>query len=248
MKKKKTILGICRICKERKELTFEHIPPRSAFNKSSRYFTIDSTEYYQNFEQYNNNEMKPKSKLEQGGLGEYCLCEDCNGFLGSKYVREYKKFAEIAMSIIYNNEDDIKCYEFDISDINLLKFLKQIIAIFVCTNQPVFTDSYPELIEFIRDPNNENLVKRYRVYMYLNNVGQIRTGKLHFTNTHGAICDFAFPPFGFVLSIDNPKRIMEVSEITNFKHYNKLKSLEKLPIILNRYPTHYPFPLDFREK
>jgi len=247
MSNKNTIYGICRICKEKKELTFEHIPPRSAFNKNSRFFVINSTEYYQNFEKYSTKKLKPKSKIEQGGLGEHCLCEDCNNFLGSNYVREYKKFAKIAMSIISTCQENTKCFELDISDINLLKFMKQVIAIFICTNKPVFTDSYPGLIEFIENPNSGNFPERYRVYMYLNNEGQVRNGTIHFTNTHGAICDFTNPPFGFVLSIDNPNRIKEVSEITNFKYYNKLKDIKKLLIMLNKYPSHYPFPLDFRE-
>lgn len=32
MGKKKEIIGICKICKEEKKLTYEHFPPKSAFN------------------------------------------------------------------------------------------------------------------------------------------------------------------------------------------------------------------------
>ncbi|WP_299008509.1 hypothetical protein [uncultured Tenacibaculum sp.] len=247
MKTKKTIKGTCRICKQEKELSFEHIPPKSAFNKNNRFYTISSIDYYQNFEQYKNE--KPNLKIEQGGLGEYCLCVNCNGFLGQMYVREYKKFSHIAMSILNKYEDNyVKSFEFDISDINLLKFLKQITSIFVCSNQPAFTNSYPELIDFIKKPELESLPDKYRFYMYLNNEGHIKNGKFHYTNIHGMVCEFVYPPFGFVLNIDNPNRIMEVTEITNFKHYNKIDKTRKLPIILNKYITHYPFPLDFRQK
>ena len=82
--------------------------------------------------------------------------------------------------------------------------------------------------------------------MYLNNEGKNRNGHIHNTNKYGTVCDFTFRPFGFVLSIDNPDRLNQLSEITNFKYYHKIKALDKLPIILNKYPTHYPFPLDFR--
>lgn len=119
---KKTKIGVCRICKEEKELNFEHVPPRSAFNKNSRYQIINSTDYYTNVENFLRKTKKIKSKIEQGGLGDYCLCFDCNEFLGSKYVREYKKFAELCMSIITHEDKNAKAFKFDISDLNHLKF------------------------------------------------------------------------------------------------------------------------------
>lgn len=243
---KKPIVGKCKLCQETKDLTFEHYPPRSAFNKETRYYTINQTEYLQNAKKYVFQDLKPKSKKEQGGIGNYSFCEECNGFLGSKYVRTYKKFAKIAMSIIQSNDKNIKAYKFDISDINLLKFLKQITSIFIAANSHLFTKSYPELLEFVKNENLNDLPDRYRFYMYLNNEGQVRNGHINFTNHYGTVCEFTFQPFGFVLSIDNPYRIMKLSEITNFKHYDKIKMLEKLPIILNKYPTYYPIPLDFR--
>lgn len=83
--------------------------------------------------------------------------------------------------------------------------------------------------------------------MYLNHEGQVKNGTIFFTNLYGAICDFTFPPFGFVLSIDNDKQINKVTEITGFKHFNKYKNSELPQIVLNKYPTYYPFPLDFRK-
>tara|TARA_B110000114_G_C14953396_1_gene341258 strand:+ start:64 stop:828 length:765 start_codon:yes stop_codon:yes gene_type:complete len=243
---KETKIGKCKLCLETKELNFEHIPPRSAFNKETKYYIVDQTEYYKKAKEYTFENLKPKSRKEQGGIGQYSFCIDCSGFLGSKYVRTYKKFAEIAMSIIQSNDKNARAFEFDISDINLLKFLKQITAIFIATNQHSFTESYPELLKFVEDENLTELPKKYRFYMYLNNEGQNRNGNIHFTNHHGTVCEFTFSPFGFVLSIDNPIRLMPLTEITNFKHYEKTKTLEKLPIILNKYPTYYPFPMDFR--
>lgn len=245
---KKTIIGKCKICKETKELNFEHIPPRSAFNKETKYYKVNQMEYYQKAKEYVFENLKPKSKKEQGGLGQYCFCEDCNGFLGSKYVRTYKEFAKLAMNIIQSNDKNIKGFKFDISDINLLKFLKQITSMFIGCNNHSFTEVYPELLKFVKDESLIELPNRFRFYMYLNNEGQTRNGQILFTNLHGTVCEFTFKPFGFVLSIDNPNRINELSEITNFKYYDKIKKVGKLPIILNKYPTYYPFPLDFRTK
>jgi hypothetical protein len=248
---RKKIIGKCKLCKEEKELSFEHIPPQSAFNKETRYYNIKQNEYLQKAKEYTFGNLKPKSKKEQGGVGRYCFCEECNGFLGAKYVRTYKKFAHIAMSIIQSNDQKAKSFKFDISDINLLKFLKQVVSIFIATNSDVFTESYPELLDFVKDERLDKLPNRYRFYMYLNNEGQLRNGHIHFTNLYGTVCEFTYSPFGFVLSIDNPNRIMPLTEITSFKFYEKIKQIEEvgeLPIILNKYPTYYPIPLDFRTK
>jgi hypothetical protein len=142
----------------------------------------------------------------------------------------------------------LKAYQFDISGLDLLKFLKQITAIFIASNNDLFAISYPELLEFVKEENLTELHQKYRFYMYLNNEGKNRNGQIHYTNLYGAVCDFTFPPFGFVLSIDNPNRIMQLTEITDFKHFEKFKINENIPIILNKYPTYYPFPLDFRTK
>lgn len=247
MKKRQNPIDICRLCKIKKELTFEHIPPRSAFNKNTKYKIIDNTEYYVNFLKYQSKELTYRSRVEQGGLGEFCLCADCNNFLGRNYVNEYTKFAKKAMSILNSAPKNAKGFEFDISDIDLLKFIKQVISIFICSNDIYFTDEYNELIDFVKNSEDSNLPERYRVYMYLNNEGVLKNGGFHLTNNYGIVCEFTYPPFGFVLSIDNPNQIMEVSEITAFKYYNKIKdNVEKLPIILNKYATNYPFPLDFR--
>lgn len=48
----------------------------------------------------------------------------------------------------------------------------------------------------------------------------MRSGSLMYTNMYGAICEFSFMPFGFVLSIDNPDPLMQLFNITEFKKFN----------------------------
>ena len=241
------IIGICKICRVEKKLNYEHFPPRSAFNKKTRFFSLHSTDYYTNFAEYLNGK-KPKAKIKQGGLGDYCLCEDCNNFLGLKYVNDYVNFAKIGITII-NETEDFKAIEFNIKrqEVNLKNFLKQITSIFICNNDSWFTEAYPELLEFVRNENYTELPSKFRFYMYLNNEGQIKNGNWTFDNSNGGICEFAFPPFGFVLNIENENRIMELSEITDFKFFEKVKNKD-FNIILNKYATYSPIPLDFRTK
>lgn len=245
--KKKKIIGLCKICKQEKELTYEHIPPKSANNKSTKFYEISTKEYYQNAEDYVNGNMKPKSQKKQGGMGSYCLCENCNAFLGKEYVRDYKQFALIANSIMSEHKN-AKGYSFNIAEINLLNFIKQVIAIFICQNCHSFTLTYEGLIEFVTDTKSQYLPDKYKLYMYLNDEGNFRNGHVMYTNKWGTICEFTFRPFGFVLSIDNPFPIIELSNVTDFKNYNPDFHYKQIPIILNKYPAILPFPLDFRTK
>ena len=56
-----------------------------------------------------------------------------------------------------------------------------------------------------------------------------------------------FSPFGFVLNLENENRIMELSEITDFKFFETVK-IKDFNIILNKYATYSPIPLDFSTK
>lgn len=246
MNKQNTITGLCKLCKEEKPLTYEHIPPRSAFNKTTKFYELNSKEYYQNAKDFSDGKLKPRAKVNQGGLGSYCLCRSCNEYLGQKYVRDYKKFAEIAYAVI-SKQKDVRCFEIDISDINLLNFTKQIIASFICQNKTDFTKYYEGLIDFVINKSSNNLPERYKIYMYLNDEGNIRSGNLMYTNIAGALCEFTFKPFGFVLSIDNPQPIYELTNITDFKNFNPQLKYNDVIIKLNKYPTILPFPLDYRQ-
>jgi hypothetical protein len=69
--------GNCSLCGIFCDLTFEHVPPRSAFNKNTRYKTVP---YEQVLKSDNILDANFKGKIEQGGLGHYSLCSNCNSF------------------------------------------------------------------------------------------------------------------------------------------------------------------------
>ncbi|MGV3696318.1 hypothetical protein [Flavobacterium sp.] len=240
------IIGICKLCKEEKNLSFEHYPPSSAYNKNTKYFSVSHEDYFKNSKTESLLNYKPRGKKSQGGLGEFCLCEDCNNFLGTAYVREYKKWASLGMHLL--SQGEFKSIGFTVKDINFLKILKQIVAIFICNNDISFTESYKGLIEFVKDVDSNVLPSRYRIFTYLNNEGQIRTGNINFSSLHGAVCEFTFPPFGYVLSIDSHYDFETMLEFTGLKEIKNFDKLE-IEMILNKYPTYLPFvPMDHRTK
>lgn len=90
----KMIYGICRICGENKELTFEHVPPETVFNKGAvRNVTLDAVIK----DTVKENKLPweinyGKGKIKQRGRGGFYLCGDCNSCTGQWYVPEYSRF------------------------------------------------------------------------------------------------------------------------------------------------------------
>lgn len=232
-------IGICRICKNKTQLSFEHIPPKVAFNKYTKYRSIPFLEYIQNSHR---EDYKPSVKLQQGGIGDYCLCRTCNSFLGNNYVPDYFKMAQVSKSIFQNK--DFEKAIITTNGISPLRLLKQVISMFVCINRPEFTEANPELLKFLKNPKEKNLPNKYRVFMYLNNRGQIRNLTTMYTNVYGLVNELTFAPLGFVLSIDSDNSF-PLTEITHFKNIDE-DYYGDINFELLNLPTHSPFPIDYR--
>jgi hypothetical protein len=239
MSRRKMQNGICRICKKKAELSFEHIPPKVAFNKYTKFRSVPFLEYAQNSHK---EDYKPTAKLQQGGIGEYCLCRNCNSFLGNNYVPDYFKMTQTAKAI-FQKKDFSKAI-FTTNEISPLRFLKQILSMFVCINKPDFTDEEPELLNFLKNPSENSLPDKFRVFMYLNHIGQIRNLTSMYTNVYGLVNELTFPPLGFVLSIDSSNPF-PLTEITHFKNIS-VDYRDEVNYGLFNLQTHLPFPIDYR--
>ena len=239
MARRKMQNGICRICKKKTELSFEHIPPKSAFNKYTKFRSVPYLEYVQNSHR---EDYKPMAKLQQGGVGNYSLCRNCNSFLGNNYVPDYFKMSQVGKAIF--QEKNFGKAIFTTVEISPLRLLKQALAMFVCMNEPEFTDENPELLDFLKNPKEENLPDKFRVFMYLNNTGQIRKLTSMYTNNYGLVNELSFPPLGFVLSL-NSTSSFPLTEITNFKNIDS-EYKGSVNFELLNHPTHLPFPIDYR--
>jgi hypothetical protein len=85
----KQVIDECRLCGMIKSLTFEHVPPKAAFNHYPRFYP-------------NTREMidaryrgaPPPSIVEEPrGAGAYTLCGECNTKRGARYAREFMDWA-----------------------------------------------------------------------------------------------------------------------------------------------------------
>ena len=87
--------GTCALCGAETQLTFEHIPPRCAFNNHpAKSYSGDEL-----IKTIAGEKRKPwdlsglKYSNDQKGFGMYSLCSKCNSYTGKYYGNEYKKFA-----------------------------------------------------------------------------------------------------------------------------------------------------------
>jgi hypothetical protein len=84
---KKSMPGICHICGEQTDLTFEHVPPECAFNDKPFIYTT----LMEGMDIGPNDPLK--GTLQRKGMGAYTLCGRCNNQTGKWYGDAFGKWA-----------------------------------------------------------------------------------------------------------------------------------------------------------
>ena len=239
--------GVCRLCGQNTDLSFEHVPPRTTFNKDTKYTSVDFEDY---IKIKNPLIETPKGKTKQGGIGYNSFCKKCNSFLGSNYVPAYKKWVQRGFEILKNTE--FYPHKYIIKEVEPLKILKHIISMFLAINGEWYLESFPELADFVSNPDTRTLSKKYRIFTYLTRAEKVRY--MHHV-VHGNLStgsainctEIAFPPYGCVLTMDFDGDIKFLNDITKFKEFDFNKKTN-LSVNMFQLPTHMPFPLDYRTK
>jgi len=239
--------GICRLCNNWCQLTYEHVPPKVTFNKHTRFKSISFMDY---LKEHNPLEANFKGKIEQGGLGFYSLCRRCNNFLGSTYVTDYQKYSN--SFIEFAKKEHLNAFEFRMHEFKALNVFKQILSMFFSINDETFSRNNRDLADFILDPNSRNFPNRFRLFNYLNTEGGLRNLPIMaFGNiSSGEIVlgtEMAFPPLGHVLTIDFKGSIPYQQEITSFNESEPDMKID-FGFRIYRLPTYLPILLDYREK
>ncbi|WP_336065194.1 hypothetical protein [Mesoflavibacter sp. CH_XMU1404-2] len=247
MGRHKMTKGICHLCGKNTNLSFEHVPPKVAFNKNTKYVSVEFEDYIKS-----RNLLKdiPKGKTKQGGIGYNSFCENCNNFLGANYVNPYMKWVNAGIKLLADTEF-AACY-FKINEIQPLPILKQIVSMFLAINDNLFLDSFPELSEFVLNKKQNKLPEKFQIYTYLTRAERLRY--MHYnvygnlkTNNIIQCSELAYPPFGYILTFDSHLNRSYLRNITSFKDYN-LNDFQSFKMTLAQLPTYTIFPLDYRGK
>lgn len=239
--------GICKLCNQFGQLSYEHVPPKVTYNKNTRFRTINFLEYVKS---PNPLEIKYKGKIEQGGIGYYSLCKSCNSFLGTNYVREFQKYTNSFIS--FAKKKHLNAFELTMHDFRALYVLKQIVSMFFSINDESFSKNNRDLAEFVLNPKSNHLPNRFRLFNYINTEGQLRYLSMmaqgSFSSTNFVLgTEIAFPPLGYVMTLDFNGKLPFHQEITSFREYADNENVT-FDFKIYRLATHLPFILDYRDR
>lgn len=213
--------GICRICGLNKKLTFEHVPPESAFNSApifiQKHYHLHDKESY----------LYGKRHLSNRGAGGYYTCVDCNNNTGSWYGESYKKFVYIGVVALRRRVYASKYIEFEYA-IQPLNILKQVMAMFMAIDSSKQLLELKGLKEFVLNKNLQEFPIGLRIYIYQTNSISIRNGWSVMRTEKGyhTVGELTFSPFGFVYTLNSQPIREDYYEITPFKDYKFNQSIQ----------------------
>jgi hypothetical protein len=235
------VKDFCRICGKYDYLTDEHVPPKRAFNKN-RYMVGLM------------NDDDPlgepiKKAFRQGGIKFKTLCKKCNNDTGGWYGGAYVSWCLLAFDILRLSNGKPSLHY--VTSIFPLRIIKQIIVMFFSLNEH-FRESSSYLVRFVMNKELKNLPLEFRLFAYYNFKGNPRyspistVGDFSGKNAISTFTELTYPPFGFVLTInDSPPTDKQYRETTHFADYD-YDIRRQFDLNLNALETWLPIPGDYR--
>jgi hypothetical protein len=250
---RKPKIGSCRICGKVGVLSFEHVPPRAAFNRGRvEQFSVEQW--------LARVDGKPvtRGRIQQRGTGGFTLCESCNNLTGRLYAPELESLSRAGAQIIAGlppaAEQEANLEQAFVNGkivgARPLRLAKQIVAMMLAINSDGFGRPDPEQPAFVHDPRLRGLPTRYQLYLVVYQGPTLRhvplsarlapdTGVAHY------ISELAHPPFAYVLSIDEPSPALPIGNISHFADFDFDETAElELQLLVGFGHTMYP--LDYR--
>lgn len=183
--------GTCSICGKRARLTYEHIPPRSAFN-SSKQLMYDTRSFL----------LKGEKRFEtqQRGAGLYSLCASCNNLTGKWYGAAYADFA--VQGEKYRRASAFGGIGLPYT-IYPLRVFKQIISCFASANGPEWCNTKESIRRFLLHPQSREFPEEMDVLVYIQHNPSFKISHTTFqgdiyTGEHIIGSEWGFVPFGYV--------------------------------------------------
>ena len=154
-------IGPCCICGTVGSLSFEHVPPPSAFNDSSVF--LAEVKQLVGRDWWADSLDQMPGDTQQRGAGQYTLGEACNSKPGSWYVPAYVHLARAAMpALSISKAGDVVGISLEIRP---LRVLKQILVMFCSACGPNFV--FPELARYLLNRESRQLPPGHDIYLGL---------------------------------------------------------------------------------
>ncbi len=244
MARPKSVVGTCHICGAHGPLTFEHIPPKAAFNhhRTMRLKMDDVIAL--------GPDASPSGPAEQGGIGKHTLCGKCNNDTGAWYGGRFVEWCYQGMDILIKAEGrPTLAY---INHIYPLEIIKQIATMFFSVNNEKFREAHPDLVKFVLDPRAKGLPPDLRFFVYF-----CTSSRWRFIGTSGImridrnetiiVSEMNYPPYGYVLTLGSAPPDDRLLEITHFSRCTP-GVCRDIPMQIPVLPTHSMYPGDYRTR
>jgi len=215
------LIGTCCICGTHGPLSFEHVPPKRAFNDHG-VFEADIMKMLAGGWEPG---VKPRAgRISQRGAGRFTLCRKCNSSTGRWYGTAYITVAKQAMELLCRSGGDLSlAYPYRMYP---LRFLKQVVTMFLSACGPGFQMNNPHLVRFVLNRTTRVLPPKFRFYAYLHHPDSVAmrqsglTGLVSSGKTH-VFSEIAFPPFGLIMSDAAHSPINRcLCDITHLREYD----------------------------
>ena len=265
MSRKRKPTGPCRICGEENALTFEHLPPKAAFNR----YPVVAAHLRDLINVHPEDYTGRRHPNLQSGFGLHVLCASCNNNTGSWYASEFASWVDQGLRILrragHVPGKTVECH----FDIYPLRVIKQICAMFLSLNDPDFRSIHEYLSHFVLNKYRIGLDPGIQISAYLTPGPRLRysSQKLpqrmspdYATPDHlesmireaeeiGARrecpTEISFPPLGYAMTFRQDRAEAERANISHFAlcDYNQKLSL---PVGLPILPIHTWYNGDYR--
>lgn len=230
-------IGTCHLCGSYGKLSFEHLPPKKAFNNCR----VEHYNYFMGITQGNYN-----NQISQKGLGGYTLCERCNNNTGSWYGGAFIEWARQSMNILeYTENQPSLYYRFRIFPVRVIK---QIACMMFSVNTDEFRCHHQDLVKFVLNREEYYLNPDIKFFAFYNAEGfrmsggmvKVKTDSFNMDSleglgesvnrirtkieTHQALSELGFPPLGYVLTFDSEPphpRLVDISYFAKYRYEDK---------------------------
>lgn len=248
--------GHCRICGRFDKLTYEHIPPRSAGNRTTRRyasaFDILSMPDITHF-------PKTGVVIQQRGSGLYALCRDCNSALSNLgYVDEYREMvgatAQAMVDYVGQQPDeDVFTGRVGLNVQNLRpgRIIRQALAMIMCANGSArFSDLFPDLRDCILagTPTALPLGMSLHLAVAVGPRGRLvyPVGAVDYAaGTWQVLIDASFAPLSWVLRVSDSPPSMLLANVSDWTTLDP-DTVATIDITTEAGFIFGPMPLDYR--
>ena len=246
----KNISGKCALCGKECNLSFEHIPPKAAFNSNPvKPVTAETILNHEENAPWDT-EGLPYSNQQQG-MGLYSLCPECNNNTGSWYGEEYINLTH-KIHYVFRNFESTENKLITLKDIYPARIIKQVLSMFCSINTNY--SAIEDLKHFVINKESVGIDKsKYKICMYFTKSHVTKysplSGLLNIQKAkHDLVSEITAYPLGFIMYF-KPSNDLEYEgvDITSFCDYSYDDcGTFQMPLIVLEVNNF--LPLDYRTK